>query len=70
MISDDELAARNCLRSGSFLIDPKYLAPESKPYEKLKERCRACWAMRAFFPDFVKKYMEQWEKEQKERSNA
>lgn len=63
MISDEEIKARDCLRSGSYLLDPKYMPAEAKGEEKLRERCKACWEMRAYFPSWVTAYIEKWKKE-------
>jgi len=61
MLSDDELKAVNCLRSGSWLINPKYQFPQAAHEAKLKERCKACWAMRAHFPKWVLEgYVNKW----------
>lgn len=60
LLSDDEVKARNCLASGSYLVDPKYLHPQAVAEEKLKERCRACWTLREFFPPWVKAYVTRW----------
>lgn len=64
-ISDEELKARHCLASGSYLIDPKYLHPQAAAEEKLKERCRVCWSLRAHFPEWVNAYVRRWTDEGK-----
>lgn len=56
--SDDELKARRCLAVGSWLIDPKHLGPGAE--DRLKERCRECWALRKHFPGWVLAYVSQW----------
>lgn len=61
MISTDEFKARECLKSGTYLIDPKFLGHAAE--EKLKVRCRACWHLREYWPSWVKKYAEGWAKE-------
>jgi hypothetical protein len=47
---------------GQILVNPKYLPAESNPEQKLKERCRACYAMREFWPQWVKDYAAKWAK--------
>jgi hypothetical protein len=70
MISDDELAARNCLRVGSVLTHPRYLPAESRPYEQLKARMRQCWKECGpkhtdHWPGWVKELAAGWAKEGK-----
>jgi hypothetical protein len=62
-LSDDELKARSCLKVGDILVDPKYLHPRETAEQKLKDRCRACWKLREFFPSWVHAYIERWAKE-------
>lgn len=63
MLTDDQVKARNCLASGSWLVDPKYLYPREQAEEKLKARCRECWHLREFWPQWVKDYADKWAKE-------
>jgi hypothetical protein len=64
MISDEELAARECLKLGSILVHPKYLPPGSM--ERFRERCRECWRKHGkHYPDWVLALIEEWKKEAK-----
>jgi hypothetical protein len=63
MLNDDQVKARTCLATGSWLIDPKYQHPPAVYEEKLKERCRVCWKLREFFPEWVTAYMTKWAKD-------
>jgi hypothetical protein len=55
--------ARDCLREGSLLIDPRYLFPVAVYEEKLKKRCKECWHLREHFPGWVNEYIKRWSAE-------
>lgn len=61
--------ARRCLAAGSFLIDPRYQYPREKYEEMLKQNCRKCWALREWWPNWVRVYADRWAKE-KSDANA
>lgn len=65
ILSEDQVKARNCLKVGDILVDPKYLHPREVAESKLKERCRVCWSLREWFPDWVQAYVKRWSDEGK-----
>ncbi len=54
--------ARDCLKLGSFLVDPRYMANDPTAEERFKVRCRECWHLRHAFPDWVSDYIAKWRK--------
>jgi hypothetical protein len=63
LLTDKQIEARNCLAVGSHLTDPKYLFPQAVALERFKERCRLCWHLRDYWPDWAKVYAAKWKAE-------
>ena len=68
LLSEQEVAARDCIKLGSVLVHPKYLPAESNAYSQLKTRMRWCWKNCGpkhtdHWPGWVKELKASWEKE-------
>jgi hypothetical protein len=69
-MTDSETLARTCLADNGRLIDPKYSQFPANETARLKARCKACWHMRAAFPEFVLALVKGWANERVAGANG